>query len=138
MVVGSGVTSTTLDASLRLRMEVSGTFQSTGYKSNSIYTNSGSTTFGNENAETAQILVSRFNMSSLGLNFVLYLGVPSSTTLYKPVNWQVFGFVPSTTMYQIGSGAYVNSTAAVTKIQFSPSSSTIASGTFRLYGISNS
>ncbi len=139
MVTGTAIVPTVSNLSLRLRVGVGGTVQTASYKSNTAYTASDTSTFTIENAETTSILINRLNVYTTGMSFVLYIGAPSSTTLYKPVTWQAFGLTNAPlSIYQFGSGAYTGGTGAVTELQFSPSSSTIASGTFRLYGISNS
>jgi len=141
MVVGTTCKATTGGSSLQVRVVIGGTAQTTNYKSNIIYTESGATTFGNENAETTRVLINRsqFTNSAHSISFILYISNPSSTSVYKPMTWQTFGSNsdPAST-YQFGSGVYVGGTGAVTELQFAASSSTINSGTFRLYGISNS
>lgn len=141
MVVGTTCKATTGGSSLRVRFIIGGTAQSVSYKSNIIYTESGVSTFSNDNGNTSEILVNRFQFrnSTHSISFILYISNPSSTSVYKPITWQTFGSNsdPAST-YQFGSGVYVGGTGAVTGLEFAASTSTIDSGTFRLYGISNS
>jgi len=140
MVVGSNVVPSVNFESLRLRVMVGGTTQTTGYKGNTAYTQSGSSSaIGNEGADTAYLLINRGQVSTNGSNFVLYIGTPANATLYKAITWQTFGTTTSpTSIYQFGGGAYMGGTGAITRLNFATLTGNLASGTFRLYGISNS
>jgi hypothetical protein len=70
-------------------------------------------------------------------SFVMYIHGPSNTTLNKYVEWTGH-YVDSSEVLRRSYGAGGNSgTAALTGIRFYLSSGNITSGTFRLYGLSN-
>ena len=81
------------------------------------------------------------NASGEGLNAQIYFYNPSSTSL-----WKVFNFHTATTGFnpaaaptgRDGTGVYDGTANAIDGVQFLMSSGNITSGTFRLYGISNS
>lgn len=70
------------------------------------------------------------------VSFVLHINNPANANYWKGISWS--GRMAGNTISPIGGGAASNTTGAMTGIRFAPTSSTFASGTFRIYGIANS
>jgi hypothetical protein len=143
MIVGTAIKTATNNESLRLRVAIGATVQTTGYRGNIAYMQSGSSgSIGNEGADTAYLLINRGQTSSSATDmcsFVLYIGAPSDATFYKAIAFQTFGTTNSpVSNYQFGGGAYMGGTGAISKLNFAATAGNLASGTFRLYGIKNS
>jgi hypothetical protein len=126
---------------LALRLKVGGTYQTgASYQyhvsrlnaSNTAYVSSAS------NGSVYSDMTSALNAGG-PVSFVLYLYKPSNTTTSKYVSWQG-GCLNSAATYTFiaGGATWSGSTAAITGIRFFTTSDNIVSGTFRLYGISNS
>lgn len=104
-------------------------------------TNASSTGFGSI-VGTAIALVpsSGSNAASYAYNGVIDIYNPSTSGRYKYFNWQVsyHGGASVTNLFTTasGGGAYVDTTNAVNFIQLLANTGNLASGTFKLYGIS--
>jgi hypothetical protein len=135
------ITTSGANPSFALRLKVGGTYQtgaSYQYHSSTLTaTNSAySSVVGNG---VGNIQITSSLRAGGPVSFVLYLFKPSNATTYKIVSWQG-GCANSapTTESNVGTGIWFGSTDAITGVRFYTSTNNIVSGTFRLYGISNS
>lgn len=141
LLVVTGLRPSIDGAKLLCRFKVAGSYYAADYYFVGVTTNSGATTYSSvTNGGVAGIefgsLLGKDPGRNMNFNFSIFN--PSSTTLYKLVRWDGAGF---------GSGGYLDNfqgfggmynTDAFNGVRFYTSSGTIATGTFRLYGIANS
>jgi len=143
MLVASDVYLSTSGSQLLVQMKISGTYQTASYQWVHVNSTSGAGTVsgtGSSNDTQMQIANNLDSTdTSTNLGFTLYFGNVNSAN-YKTL-WGNGGVVrASSNNARIYSfmGGYFGGTGTLTGIRFSPLSSTIARGTFRLYGIVNS
>ena len=102
---------------------------------------SGSTTYAATANVTSSIGIAASvgNVTNEGLNFTMRVYLPSGTTLRNMVTGEVVYTKDSADV--LTGGAFLGGNTvvgAVTGVRFFPSSGTITSGVFRLYGFANS
>ena len=144
MLVASDVyCGTTNPMQLLAQMKISGTYQTASYQFVIVHATGGTGTVSNtgsasDTAMKIAVEIDSANTSS-SLGFTLYFGNVNSAN-YKTL-WGNGGAVrassnnPRTYSFM---GGYFGGTGTLTGIRFSPLSTTITRGTFRLYGIVNS
>ena len=125
------------------RVEIGGNIMTTHgyYDSFAFNTHSGSTTGSGMASGSGygyfNIVANVENAASGVTNFVLRFYNPASTTLLK--TWDYFGSAKDTDNTRIrfiaGGAGYTNGTAALSGFNFYPNGGNIASGVFKLYGI---
>jgi hypothetical protein len=143
-VIASGVVPVTTSR-MNLRLKISGAYVTTGtYNSQFGYSSISAFIADVSNAATSASLI-RNNIFSATDNsannafFTMYINTPSNTTKVKPI----FGTFSSVDVgstvatYQLLT-CYNTGTGAITGLRFSMATGNISTGTFRLYGISNS
>jgi hypothetical protein len=121
-----------------MRTKTAGSYLTAGYSFHHTKLAMGSTSYSaNASSGDSQIEVmeSGSNDSDRHLDFVMYVYIPSSTTLRKYFTWQGFHGRPPSVVF---GGGQITNTTALTGVRFFASSGNIAIGTFRLYGIANS
>lgn len=144
MLVASDVyCGTTNPMQLLAQMKISGTYQTASYQFVLVHSTSGtgtvsSTGSSSDTAMKIAVEIDAANTSS-SLGFTLYFGNVNSAN-YKTL-WGNGGAVRASSnnarTYSF-MGGYFGGTGTLTGIRFSPLSTTITRGTFRLYGIVNS
>jgi hypothetical protein len=141
VIVVSGMTTTTDNADISLRMKISGSYD-TG--SNYAYfinkSASNSATFSSSISSSAtqiRIAESVADAAASSVNMKIHVYTPSSTTFNKKIHWEGVG-ITSNTHPSFCNGVGNNSgTGALTGIRIFGSGN-IGAGAFRLYGIKNS
>jgi len=97
--------------------------------------------YGGVNTTSVYLANAITNNATSGFRTVMYIPKPSSTASYKSVygSCQYNNLTASNDSRAGNYGSiFTNSTAALTGLRFAMDAGNIASGTFRLYGISNS
>jgi hypothetical protein len=122
-------------------MKLGGTYVTTGYIYHAMNSASGSTAYAGVQAvgdSHVPIGPSMSDDSNSSFSFAMRIYDPTSTALKKLITFEGAALATSGTVIRnsFGSGTN-NNISALTGIRFFPPSGTI-SGTFRLYGISNS
>jgi hypothetical protein len=147
MLVGSGIRLNTDNTALNVRMKISGSYATTDYKwilGNITNTSANNAYLGRTSGGDTETTVLRIghelgNSSTSGqYNMVMYIYVPSSTTLKKTISWTGTSINSANEICNQGGVGQSNSTGALTGIRFLPATGLIQIGTFRLYGIANS
>lgn len=149
VILGSGIVPTNNDDYMSGRLKINGSYQTTGYS----YTVSAIST------TTDLIPISRGtnqsyfrmhmvdytygNANGRNASFTMWITNPSSTTLLKTVKFEEevmssTNLATAVVSYHNGTATYYNGTEALTGVRLYFILGTIASGTFRLYGIKNS
>jgi hypothetical protein len=129
-------------ADLQVRLKIGGTYQTANYEWHLDGSNSGATTYaGLAGSSTAFIKIADqvSNASTSGVDFIMYINRPSDTASRKKIETigsSMLGSGSSTIKKSYAIGTYTSATSALTGVRFLFSSGNIASGTFRLYGIS--
>lgn len=128
---------------LRGRVEIGGSVMTThGYYdfftfSTASHLTTGSGVAGGSGVGYFHIVDNVENAASGVVNFVLRFYNPASTTLTK--TWDYFGSAKHTDLTRVrfiaGGAGYTNGTAALSGFNFFPTGGNIASGVFKLYGI---
>jgi len=141
MLVGNSVVPVNDNPSLLLRLKIGGSYiVSTTYQYHSVSSGAGAATYLANNSEVdSSVLLSLGvgNAAPESCNFVLYTHDPDSITLKHLVHWNgvVIDLTPT---LRTASGVGSNTTiGALTGMRLFFGSGNIASGTFRLYGITN-
>lgn len=127
-----------------IRVKLSGSYvTSSTYNSGGAasYSNgAGVNAFRNDSSNMMNVTVTNTTSGSgAGCSGQMFFSNPTSTTLYKQINWVSVGQSGSQSTYGTGGGSNVSSTSALQGIRFLPTffSDTLTTGTFRLYGITN-
>lgn len=141
VIIGSNITPQNSNEPLKALLKINDAYQTSGYEYGGFSFFSAVTAY-NGTAATAINITDAILLSatSYALNFVCYISVPSSTTKIKGI-WGDFGnnAVGSTTkLFGKFGGNYKSGTQALTGIRFFMNSGNLTSGTFRLYGYTNS
>jgi hypothetical protein len=135
VIVFTGVLGVSIDQTLECRLKLSGTYATSGYASRLVNSQTNSTTFAADVGGAGSILLADFvrvDYADGCTSGLLYLPNPSLNTVK--------------TVFSIGNGSYRRqadtlgtggSAATLTGVRFFMGSGNIASGTFSLYGISN-
>jgi hypothetical protein len=137
-IVARGIQLGTDSTQFYMRTKTAGSYLTAGYSFHHTKLAMGSTSYSaNASSGDSQIEVmeSGSNDSDRHLDFVMYVYIPSSTTLRKYFTWQGFHGRPPSVVF---GGGQITNTTALTGVRFFASSGNIAIGTFRLYGIANS
>lgn len=144
LIVISGFIPAADGSYLLVRSKLSGAYVTTGtYNWRHEYTSTGAAANSVESqvgaAETSiRMLYDTGNAAGESASCVMYVYNPSSTSLVKHFSWFGSGIRSNGAVQnQIGAGCNTG-TGALTGIRFFASTGNITSGTFRLYGISNS
>lgn len=143
MVVASNIYVPTNNATLGVRLKISGSYQTASYKWHIIGPTSGATTYVgfNNSSDSAMTILPDIDAGTAFVNeFVFYINEPTNTSKYKMIwglgiSWDQGN---SNLHNNHFAGAYFGGTGAMTGIRFLASSGNISSGTFRLYGIKKS
>jgi len=142
MLVGTNVRSASGGVAMLLRMKIGGSYITTGtsYKYHQNYSGSDSAAYGGTSSAGTDSITLAIGMSSGTsdtYNFVMYIYSPSNTSIQKLISVTGTNIAGTTTRTanSIGSNS---GTGALTGIRFLTDSGNIATGSFRLYGISNS
>jgi hypothetical protein len=131
------------NSELKMRLKIGGTYPAvSGYMYASNQTN-GSTYAGlaSSNNDAIYLCATLSDATSFPkavMDLIIYVSKPSTTNRYKTVMWQgshTFGNNPNT---MNGVGWYSSSDAALTGVRLLFAGGATFTGTFRLYGISNS
>lgn len=138
VIIVSGGTSSAGGA-IRCILNIGGTYQTTSYYGN-YFINQTTAVNATEISNAANLaLLNNTPSSTNAFSGILYVNNPASTTLSKSVYSQFFANLITPGAYQQNmTGWYSGSTAALTGVRFSMGGGTITTGTFRLYGYSNS
>ena len=141
-IVCSGATASVDGTYLSAQLKVGGSYQTTNYKGVVGSTTSINNTQTINSMQTSTQIPLAFSIGSAAgehVNFVAYVSNPASTSLFKmirAISWNITDSGDSRQGDAVGH--YSGSTAALTGVQFLMLTGNIVSGTFRLYGISNS
>lgn len=139
------VTNVTTDANgiFRGRMKLGGSYRTDGYyaMSNGGYAGgSGNLAVNQNSADSFQLALSNISsVTNSTLSGEFWFSNPTSTSVLKLANWVFGGYNYDGGSYHTiqgtgGNGNYTGSSAVLTGIQFSFTSGTVVTGTFRLYG----
>jgi len=141
LITFTGVAPDTDDVDLRARLKINGTYQTSSYVSNTFYSASDTATISNERP-TLYFSVTRGrvgNSTGRTAQGQFWFGSPTSTSIFKEVNFTSTSCTPTlTASYNTGGGLYNADGQALSGVRFYFSTGNIASGVFRLYGIKNS
>lgn len=143
-LTGTLVIPATDATNLTARLKIGGTYQTAAnydYHTNITASNSAAYSASNSGSDTAiNITTNVSNGASSGVNFIMYINRPSDSVSVKKVEWVGESIIAGTSLSKnaSGFGGYSTSTSALTGVRFLFSSGNIASGTFRLYGLSKS
>jgi hypothetical protein len=140
-IIFSNVRPASDSVQLRCRLRLDGSYQTSNYTSMSFYVFP--TTSSSTNYVTTQIDLIRFGMGNASARTgmgQIFFSMPSSTSIYKGLTFCAAGLGSSSTdvSSNTGTGWHIDSTSALTGLQFYMSAGNMATGTFRLYGIKNS
>ena len=136
VIVFTGVIGVTIDANLLCRLKLNGTYETADYESRVVISAANSTTYSAETGASTSIRLASAISVDLAdgcASGFLYLPNPSLSTVK--------------TVYSIGNGNYrkqadtlgtYGASKTLTGVRFLMSAGNIGSGTFSLYGISNS
>ena len=141
LIIGSGIVISNDGGSFSCRLKIGGSYSTTDYKGHFMQVASGSTTYAATANATSSIGIAASvgNVTNEGLNFTMRVYLPSGTTLRNMVTGEVVYTRDSADVLQGGAFLGGNTVAgAMTGVRFLPSSGTITSGVFRLYGYANS
>lgn len=142
LIVASGVVPQTVDAILRLRMKIGGSYLTTNtYRFHATRSDSTAITYSGVFGSAVDYITltnSQGNSAGDSCNVDIRVHTPASTALKKKVDWTGIGVDSSGNINEaIGAGGN-DGTAALTGIRLYFSAGNIVSGEFRLYGITNS
>jgi len=141
IIVVSGMTPSTSGANLLSRFKVAGSYVTAATYDNHIDTSSvadGANAYSSSiNTSELRIASGLENVSTDSFDFTLHIHTPSSTAFYKKIYWLGASNSGVDLRRHDGIGMLENA-GAVTGVRFLASSGNIATGKFRLYGISNS
>lgn len=141
LIIGSGIVISNDGGSFSCRLKIGGSYSTTDYKGHFMQVASGSTTYAATANVTSSIGIAASvgNVTNEGLNFTMRVYLPSGTTLRNMVTGEVVYTKDSADVLQGGAFLGGNTVVgAMTGVRFLPSSGTITSGVFRLYGYANS
>ena len=141
LIIGAGIVISSDGGSFSCRLKIGGSYSTTNYKGHFMQVASGSTTYDATAATTSSIGIAASvgNVTNEGLNFTMKVYLPSGATLRNMVTGEVVYTRDSSDLLMGGAFLGGNTVAgAVTGVRFFPSSGTITSGVFRLYGFANS
>ena len=142
-LVISGVVPANDAEQFRMQMKIGGVYVSTGnyqYSRTGSLATSNSYVGGADTTNGSIVLGNNVqNGASVPINFKMRIYNPSSTALQKAVTWEGYYQDSTTPAVAMSFGAASNpGTAALTGLRFYMGGGNITSGSFRLYGISNS
>lgn len=141
IIVVSGMTPSTSGVNLLSRFKVAGSYVTSATYDNHIDTSSvtdGANLYSSTiNTSDLRIASGLENVSTDSFDFTLHIHTPSSTAFYKKIYWLGASNSGVDLRRHDGIGMLENA-GAVTGVRFLASSGNIATGKFRLYGISNS
>jgi hypothetical protein len=141
LIIGSGIVISNDGGSFSCRLKIGGSYSTTDYKGHFMQVASGTATYAATANVTDSIRLASSvgNVTNEGLNFTMNVYLPSGTTLRNMVTGEVVYTRDSADVLQGGTFLGGNTVVgAVTGVRFLPSSGTITSGVFRLYGFANS
>jgi hypothetical protein len=124
-------------------MKLGGSYDTGGnyrYHSSSVTSSSASYSaqVNNTNGTTIPMFQTIGNTSGRSADFVLFVSQPSSTSLVKKIKSYGASMNVDGRLESILITGFNTATTALTGLRFYSSSGTVDTGTFRLYGISNS
>jgi len=141
------IPSTSGGVQFRTRLKLGGTYQTTAnYGGCTLLVSSGAVSTDSNDALT-YLNVARNNLftatdsAGAGANAIVHIMNPASTVQNKPIFSQIVatgGTNPYTTGNQMLAGTFNAASSTLTGVRFFFSTGNISTGTFRLYGISNS
>lgn len=139
MITVSGIRPQNNSVQLNVRMKIAGAYDTASnyrYHTTLLGTNSGSYSADTANPTTFFRLQNiGGNAAGYNGNYVMYVHLPSNTSLRKAVHYEGMWVNSSGTGIFTAGGATNDLTAALTGIRFYYSSGNIASGEFKLYGL---
>jgi hypothetical protein len=141
LIIGAGIVISNDGGSFSCRLKIGGSYSTTDYKGHFMQVASGSASYAATANATSSIGIAASvgNVTNEGLNFTMKVYLPSGATLRNMVTGEVVYTRDSSDVLQGGAFLGGNTVAgAVTGVRFLPSSGTITSGVFRLYGFANS
>lgn len=140
MLVISGVRAASGGNALGALLKIGGSYAASNYLWVVTYSTDGAGPSRGSSASDTKIHFSQVNLDTAATgaaNYVAYIHNPSSTALTKKIHWSGISY-DGTNMAQVSGSAMNTGTSAMTGIRFLMDSGNITSGTFRLFGISNS
>jgi hypothetical protein len=143
LLVVSGLQVSDNNALVNCRMKLAGAYvTTTTYAYHLSLLSSFSTAYAavaGDGVNTIQVTDSLGNSFGRGASFAMYIYTPSSTTKDKVISWTGTSIQSNgRTTTNVGGANNSAEASALTGLRFYPDVGTIASGTFRLYGIANS
>lgn len=142
MIIGTTILPATDAADLQCRLKIGGSYQTgSNYEYHTNISSAGGATYAGA-ASTGHTFIkmadATSNTAAGGVNFVMWIQNPTSTTTRKHIDWTgsaESGGGGTSIKTANGMGHWNAATTALTGVRFFMSSGNIASGTFRLYGI---
>lgn len=137
------ITTSVANPNFACQLKIGGAYQtSAAYQYHSTTNLANSATYNAFASDSAANIRMTNNLTApSAVSFVMYIFKPSNATTYKFISWMGAAYA-SIGIVQInaisGSATYTANLSAITGVRFFTSTNNITSGTFRLYGISNS
>lgn len=145
MLTGTNIRSASNGTAMHLQMKIGGAYITTGssYLYHQNYSGSDSAAYGGTSSAGLSYIVLAIGLNSNAsntYNFVMYIYNPSSTTVQKVISSTGTNIAGNPTfVYRTANCSGGNTgTGALTGLRFFCETGNIATGTFRLYGVSDS
>lgn len=143
ILIGSGITHDTDNNTFELLMKLGGVYVASSYRYVYHAKQDGATTYGSSASAAANSVPLGLTLGSAAAhsaNLVIRVFNPASTTFKKQIRWEMSGLASSGSLSIVNGSATNIDTAALTglRIRNLAVPSGLISGTFRLYGITNS